>query len=142
MSRPAVAEPPPAAPAHDDPWQQYVFKHRPGHGSTSTMMIQNVRDSRDKAQVLRVTSEQVQELRGDRVTSMTPAKAIATVIEFIDKFPFAVVPPIKTSPELARVRKEAQSALTFAMAEYSESDPECDEPEVAEAGGESSSAVE
>ena len=121
---------------------EYVFKHRPGHGSSSTLVIQNVHDSRGKAQVLRVTSEQVQELCSDEVTSMTPAKAISTVIEFMNKFPFAVAPPIKASPELAAVRKEAQSALTFILAEYSDSDPECGEPEVDEAGDESESAVE
>ena len=119
-----------------------MFKHRPGHGSSSTLVIQNVHDSRDKAQVLRVTSEQVQELCSDEVTSMTPAKAIATVIEFMNKFPFAVVPPIKTSPELAGVRTEAQSALAFILADYSDSGPECDQPEVAEAEDESCSVVE
>ena len=119
-----------------------MFKHRSGHGSSSTLVIQNVHDSRDKAQVLWVASEQVQELCNECVTSMTPAKAIATVIEFMNKFPFAVAPPIKTSPELASVRKEAQSALTFMLAEYSDSDPECEEPEVDEAGDESESAVD
>jgi len=112
--RPAAASsgaPPPAAaastgaPPPADATIGYKFQHRPGHGTTSTIVIQSVKNSRDKSQILRVTAENVDGY------GTTPQMACEKVVQLLtDKATqYAVTEPISKSTCLKAIRAEARS---------------------------------